>query len=556
MKRKLFNLSLIALAGLLVSACSSPEKMVDAANLVQKKCEPVVLEAKANVIDARYTLTFPEKYFHPKAILEVVPVLMYDGGEETGASKWLQGEDVTDNYTVVPKTGGSVAQVIQFDYKPGMEKAVFELRVKLHYKGKAVPFALPFKMADGTNTTYMLVEKMGAPIFAVDAFQKTYVEEREARILYPINSATIRQSELTKEEVKSLEAFLTEVKNDPKKEAKATSIVAYSSPEGPTTLNEKLSTNRGKAAKDALARSMRRMNNQTPVEVSSVSEDWDGFRELVSGSSIADRELILRVLSMYSDPVVREREIKNMSKVYQILADKILPDLRRARIIAQADVTNYSNSELNALVAGNNLDELDIEALLYAASIENDLSTKIMIYNKAAQKFNDWRAYNNLACAYLAQDNNIADAKAAMSKIVIVNEITKNNNGVIALREGRMDDAAKLFGEASSFAQARQNLGIVLILNGHYTEAAKQLESAGNFNEALANVLVNNNNKASDILKNLSSGKARYLNAVIAAREGNSVKVAIELQGAYSSDSALRTRAQKDIEFAKVPSSI
>ena len=556
MKKKLFHFALIALLGLLVSACSSPEKMIDAANLVEKKCEPAVLEVKANVIDARYTLIFPEKYFHPKAVVEVIPVLLYDGGEEVGASKWLQGENINDNYTVIAKTGGSVSQVVQFKYKEGMERATFQLQLKLHYKNKALPFTAPLKMADGTNTTYMLVEKEGTTIYAVDSYQKTYTEEREAQIHYLVNSAVVRPSELTKEEVKSLEAFISDITKDPKKEAKETKIIAYASPEGPTKINENLSTNRGKTAKDALAKAMKKMKSETPIEVASVSEDWDGFRELVSESNIPDRDLILRVLSMYDDPIIREREIRNMSKVYQILADKVLPGLRRAHIVSRAEVINFSNTELNSIVAQNNLDELDAEALLYAATLENDLSTKILIYNKAAQKFNDWRAYNNLACAYLAQNNNIADAKAAMAKITIPNEITKNNNGVIALREGRMDDAAKLFGEATSFAQARENMGIIHILNGKYTDAAGIMANTNSFNAALANVLISNYDNATNILTNLDSGKAHYLNAVIAARNGNGAKIAMELRNAYNNDASLKSRALKDIEFAKFPGSI
>jgi hypothetical protein len=550
MRKSFIVLGIAALLGVLGAACSNPNKMLEAASQVQVKCEPSVLEARADIIEARYTVSFPAKFFHPKAIVEIMPVLVYEGGEEAATSKWLQGENVTENYTVIPKTGGDATQAVQFTWKPGMETARLELRATLQYKGRTTAFPTPFKLADGTIVTYKLVDTDGVAVLAPDAYQKVYTETREAQIKYVINSAVVRPSELSRTDIKALESFLAEAEQDTRKQAKGTDIIAYASPDGPLDLNTGLSSNRGKTAKDALTKATRKVKNQGTVNVSSIAEDWDGFRELVAGSSVPDKELILRVLSMYTDPIVREREIKNMSKVYQILADKVLPELRRARLVAQVDVSNYTDEELVELVHQNNLEALDIEALLYAATLVSDNAAKITVYGKAAQKFNDWRAYNNLAYVYLAEART-SDAKTALANIKEENDIVKTNNGVVALREGRIQDAERLLISIAT-PQARENMGAIAILKGSYTDAVTKLANTGSFNEALASVLVKNYDKASNILKNLDSAKAHYLNAVIAARNGNASQVAAELQRAYAQDALLKARAQADVEFAKV----
>jgi outer membrane protein OmpA-like peptidoglycan-associated protein len=555
MKKSWFNLSMVVSVGLLVSACSNPSKMIDAADQVQKNCEPQVLEAKADVIDARYTLTFPAKYFHKKAVLEVIPVLVYDGGEETGASKWLQGESVNSNYTTIPLTGGSASQAVQFKYKEGMQSAHLDLRVKLHYKNKATDFPTPFKIADGTIVTYKLVDTDGLAALAPNGYQQTFTETKEAQIKYQIQSAAVRSAELSKADIKALKTFLDEANKNERKQIAGTNIVAYASPDGPEQLNTKLSADRGKTAKSALDNATKKIKDKGAVNISNISEDWDGFRELVSNSTIQDKDLILRVLSMYNDPVVREREIKNMSKVYQVLADKVLPELRRALLVANVTVQNYTDQELSDLVAQNNVEGLDVEALLYAATLVTDPAVKASLYGKAAEKFGDWRAYNNLAYVYLSEGN-VAGAKATLAKITAASDIVKNNNGVIALREGRVDDASKLFTEAGRQPEAIQNLAAVAILKGNYPDAVSKSARSNSFNEALANVLVKDYIKASNILKDITSAKASYLKAVIAARNGNGSQVATELKDAYAKDASLKTRAQKDIEFAKFPGNI
>ena len=232
-----------------------------------------------------------------------------------------------------------------------------------------------------------------------------------------------------------------------------------------------------------------------------------------------------------------------------------MPELRRASLVTNVTVQNYTDQELSDFVAQNNVEGLDVEALLYAATLVTDNATKVSLYDKAAEKFGDWRAYNNLAYVYLS-DGKLANAKAALAKITTTNDIVKNNNGAVALREGRIDDAAKLFTEAGRLPAATQNAAVIAILKGNYPEAVSKLASTSSFNAALANVLVQDYNKASNILKNVTTAKASYLKAVIAARNGNGSQVASELKDAYAKDASLKARAQKDIEFAKFQSNI
>jgi hypothetical protein len=380
-------------------------------------------------------------------------------------------------------------------------------------------------------------------------------QTKEAQIKYLVNSAAVRPAEFSKQEVKELRDFLAAVDTDPRKEAKGLTITSAASPEGPEKINTPLSANRGKTAQSAINNLTRKVKAKAPVNLNSIGEDWEGFRGLVAASDLKDKDLILRVLSMYSDAVVREREIKNMSNVYTILKDKVLPDLRRSRLVAQVDWNNYTDSELVEFVNAGNVEGLDVEGLLYAATLIADNNTKVDLYTKAAEKFNDYRAYNNLAYVHLLT-NNVSAAKTALSKASNQNDaVVKNNVGVVALREGRTADAAKAFAESNN-TEARYNLGITAVLNGNYTDALSRFNGSNSFNEALANVLTGNVDKASSILAKLNDGSSEYLKAVVAARKGNCSEVGASLKNAYAKTPALKQRAAKDIEFAKCKDSI
>lgn len=550
--KKIFNVLMIAAAGLFITtSCGSPKKMAESAEEVSVSSNPQVLEVIAGNIKADVTVTFPEDFFHPKAIVEVVPVLVYNGGEVALDPVMLQGEDVTENYETVPEIGGTVKKTFEFEYAEGMENSHLDLRMTVIHKDKRIPFTAPYKVADGANTTYMLVKTDGSLAYAPDAYQAIIPEQNEAQILYLINSATVRPSQLKSDEIKAFQEFLASIKADERRELVSTDIVAYASPDGKEDFNAELSARRAKTASDAFNKKINAKDIaiETTVNTTNVDEDWDGFKALVSNSSIEDKDLILRVLEMYSDPAVREREIKNMSQVYTVLKKDILPELRRARFIANVEFTNYSNDELVALV-NDNIEILDEEALLRAGSLLEDANQKVTVYQKAIEKFNSDRAKINLGVAYLALGKT-AEADKALAGVSDKNNTYYNNTaGVVALRNGNNDAAVAAF-KKSGLKEAQYNLAVVDILNGNYADAAAKLNGAGSFNEALSDILTNDLASASKVLGNATCQCKNYLKAIIAARQGNvdAAKAALEIA---SKDEALAARAENDIEFAKI----
>ena len=534
-----------AVLGIAAVACSSPKKMAEQAENVVVKSDPAVLEVVAGKIEASVAVTYPADYFHPKAILEVTPVIVYEGGEAKMAPFYFQGEKVTDNYEVVPSSGATITKKVSFDYVPGMEKSYLELRGVVKYGKKTVDLPTK-KVADGANTTYMLVCKDGKVDYKADNYQEIIKQTAEGQVLYTINSANVRDSQLKSESVKNFLAALEEIKANERKTITSTDVVAYASPDGGEKLNTKLSDNRSKTAEKAFSKVTKKNKVDAPVNVQSIGQDWEGFKELVAQSDIEDKDLIIRVLSMYSDPAVREQEIKNMSMVYKTLAKEVLPELRRARFIANVEFTNYSADELLSLIE-ENIDVLDEEALLRAASLVKDSKAKVKVYSKAVEKFNSARAQYNIAVVYL-NDKDLKNAKAALAKVSEKDADWQNAMGVVALREGKNADAAKYFA-ASGNKTSKVNSAVLDILNGKYAEAAAKLEGGKCGNTALAYILTGKLDKAAAAIK-CDCPKGAYLKAIIAARQGKAADVKANLKKA-SECKELAARAAKDIEFAQ-----
>ena len=299
---------------------------------------------------------------------------------------------------MVPSDGGTVAERVRFAYQEGMEDCYLELRGRVGYKGRYV-YLPTRKVADGANTTYMLVKQDGLVPFKADNYQEIISMTEEGQILYTINSSDVRSSQLSSQSIKDFQAALDEIAANERKTLAGTEIVAYASPDGGQRLNNTLSEKRAGSAEKAWSSVTGKRDAGDPV-VSSIGQDWEGFQELVSKSNIEDKDLILRVLSMYSDPAVRENEIKNMSEVYKELKGEVLPELRRARFIANVEFKNYTEDELKALL-NDNINVLDEEALLHVATLVDDLNKKVQIYNQAIDRFGSDRAQFNLGAAYL-----------------------------------------------------------------------------------------------------------------------------------------------------------
>ena len=541
--KKVIRFMLVAVLGIAAASCGSPEKMAEKAENVTVTCDPGILEVVGGEINATVSVTYPEGYFHPKAILEVTPVIVYEGGEQAMEPFMFQGEKVKDNYDVVPSDGTTITKNVDFTYVPGMEKCYLELRGVTRYKSKYTDLPTK-KVADGANTTYMLVCQKGKIDLKDDGYQEIIKETAEGRILYNINSAEVRNSQLTSQSIKDFQAALEEIKANERKTIMGTDIVAYASPDGKEKDNAKLSDKRSDTAEKAFDKMTKKNQIDAPVNVTSIAEDWEGFQELVAASDLEDRDLIIRVLSMYSDPAVREKEIRNMSAVYSALAKDVLPELRRARFIANVEYQNFSNEEILQLIE-ENIDILDATALMRAATLIEDNEQKAELYKKAAQKFDNKTAYYNLAVTYIKMDK-LGRAKSALDKC---DQDADWNNamGVIALREGEYAQANRYFAAAGN-ETAKENMAVIDVLNGNYKDAAAKLEGKKGYNAALVALL--NGNPAPAAALKCECPQAAYLRAVAAARQGNAAAVISNLDQAKKCDD-LAERALKDIEFAQ-----
>ena len=536
------------MALLALVSCNKVSNMADLADLVKVECNPEVLEVIADNIDADVTVTFPEKYFHKKAILEVTPVMKFDRQEVAGEPFVYQGEKVTENFKTVGVDGASITEHVHFPFVKGMEKSELVGRAVVKYKKKSWAFPEDIKIADGANTTYMLARKSGAYAPAADGYQEVIPEEVEAQILYLINSANVRSNQLTSESIKEYKDGVKDVMKDSRRTITGTDIIAYASPDGPQRRNEVLSSEREKSAKNAFKQVSKKLETGG-VSTQSIGEDWEGFKELVSNSNIEDKDLILRVLSMYSDPDVREREIKNMSSVYGTLAKDVLPELRRARFITNVEFQNYTPEELKQLVE-ENINVLDEEALLRSATLTDDDATKLDIYRHAINKYDSDRAKLNTACIYLDEGKE-EKAEAILKKVSDKTiEGLSNLRGVLALRNGDLRNAAEFFAKGED-ASSKANVGTLDILNGNYAAAVKKLAGTGDVNEPLAYILNGDLAKAASLLKDDKSELAAYERAIIAARQGKAAAAKAELAKIKESAELLK-KAVDDIEFAKI----
>lgn len=544
MKNNFIKSFIVAVSAFAMISCDSPSKMAELADQITFKCNPEVLEVVAGAIEADITVNFPAEFFHPKAIMEVTPVLVYQGGEVAYHPFIYQGEKITDNYRLVSEDGAQIREKVAFKYVPGMEKSHLELRGKVLYKDKVYNVAEAFKIADGANTTYMLVNTDGVAKLAKDNYQEVITENEEAQIHFLVNSAQVRNSELKSQDLKDYKETLAALEGDARRTIVGTDVVSYASPEGSEKFNNKLSDKRGENASKALSKFMKGVD-AGEISVKSIGEDWEGFQDMVAKSDLEDKDLIIRVLSMYSDPNVREREIRNMSNVYKTLADDVLPQLRRSRFITSVEYTNYTPEEL-AKIVEENIDILDEEAILRAAALTKDNKDKIDLYAEAIKKFNSDRAKYNSAVVYL-EEGKVEKAADVLAKVENQDADYNNVKGIVAMRQGNLEEAAKYL-KAANTPEAKANLAAIDILNGDYYEAATKLAGTGDENEALAYILTDQLGKASDALK-CKCPHSSYLKAIVAARKGDVDRAKAELENAGAE---YAKRAETDIEFAKV----
>lgn len=516
---------------------------------------PQVLEAVGGKVPATINGKFPEKYFKKKAVVEVTPVLKWNGGEAKGQSATFQGEKVEGNdQTISYKVGGNYTMRTSFDYVPEMAKSELwlEFKAKIGKKEITIPAV---KVADGVISTSELVNNTlgnANPALGEDAFQRIIKEKHDANIMFLIQQANIRSSEL-----KVGKAFNEEVANVNAAENKKINnieVMAYASPDGGEELNTTLAENRESNTQKMLNKNLKKSKLDVAVDAKYTTQDWEGFQELVSKSNIQDKELILRVLSMYQDPAQREQEIKNISSVYKTLADEILPQLRRSRLTLNYEIIGKSDEEI-ANLASSKPAELNIEELLYAATLTNDPAKKEAIYTQATKQFpSDYRAYNNLGkLAYQAGDVNKAESYLKKAESINATPEVNMNLGLVALIKGDKAAAEAYFGKAAGTKELGESMGNLYIAQGQYERAVNSFGDAKTNSAALAQILAKDYNKAKNTLANVERPDAYtdYLMAVLGARTNNASMVTSSLKSAVAKDASLAKKAATDLEFAK-----
>ena len=549
MKKSLFLVSVIAVA--MLTSCGKTLPQPEQVNV-----NPNPLTVVGNKVNADITGTFPVKTFNKKGILTVTPVLKFDGRELVGTPVTYVGEKVKENGTVVRyKDGGKYRQSVSFDYDPAMSQSELYLRfnAKVGKKEIEVP---EIKVADGLIETAKLAEaEDNETVLTTDKFQRIIQEMQEADIKFLIQQATLRSSETGSQEMKDLKAAIKDANDDENKAINKLEVSGYASPDGGMDLNTKLAEQRQANAQKFLQQQMKKDKVSAEIESNITAEDWEGFQLAMEESNIQDKDLVLRVLNMYSDPEEREAQIKNLSNVYKTIADEILPALRRSRLILTTDLIGKSDEEI-ARLAKEDPSQLDVEELLYAATLTEDNAEKKAIYEKVVAQFNDYRGYNNLGMLYF-DEGNIAEARRQYNKAL---ELEPNNPDVhynaalAAMADNDLDKAEEHLGKAAGTSgDLKAAQGTYYTMKGDYKAAKEAYGNSATNNAAVQQILDEDYAGARQTLNNVKepNGTTAYLLAVVGARTNDRDAVYSNLKVAVERDADLKAKAQKDIEFAK-----
>lgn len=574
--KNLFKLSVVLVAASLAfSSCNCFKKMAKHQDEVNVTCAPEILALNNGVVAADVTVTFPVEYFNAKAVLKVTPVLVFEGGEVAGTTKYFQGSKVDDNYTVVDKNnGGNYTLHVEFPYDTRMAQSMLQLRAEIKCpKGKCKEFtlvnlnngALPTKeqaavlagddeaakaalakefgltVAYGVNTLQQDLKYSDLMAPMANNYKKVTTVVDKTDLLYAINSSKVTKKN---EEKADLEAFKANVDeqlgND--RISQSIAVKGYASPDGPVKFNDKLSQARSESGKKVVAKLLK--DSGLDVDAAAYGEDWDGFKELVEKSDIKDKDLILQVLKMYNSPAEREAQIKNLSSVFNELKTEVLPELRRSQIINTSDIQGKTDAEIMAFVNNKQYDQLTNEELLYAAeSLTDDVNVQIAVLEYTAKTYNDARAYNNLGIAQEKAGEKAAALKSFEKAAELGNTTPELNKNLVLANLSNGNTA-----EAKKYAQAAdaQSKAALAAAQGDYKSAANGLEG---YNAAIAQVMNNDLAGAKKSIAKDNSAEADYLRAVIAVKEGDLTAAEAQLKSAISKNPKLADKAAKDVNL-------
>ena len=558
--KNLFKMTLVLVAAALtMTGCDCFKKMAKNSSDVTITCTPDVLVLNHGKVAADVTAEIPAKYFDKKASLKVTPALVYEGGVTKGNTIVLQGEKVADNGLLVKKGEKlSIKRHIEFDYKPEMQISSLVLIVEVKCKsGKCKEFTLVnantgevigantkltpaeygLTIAKGINTLQADLDYSEAMQNAANNYKRVTTVVTKADIVYQINSSRVCKKAVATEELKSLKSGVEANKTN-ERVAQSLYVNGYASPDGPEKFNDKLSEKRSKSGLKAVEKLL--ADAGLNIDAAAYGEDWEGFKAAVAASNIADKDLILQVLNMYSSSAEREKEIKNMSAVFKALKTDVLPQLRRAQVVNSADVTGWSDEEMLAIINDGKISTLKLEELLHIATVSEAVAEAALI---EATKSGDARAWNNLGLVY-AKAGNYAKAIECLNKAKNGAEAELNNNyALIYAAEGNVAKAESYAANASAETKA-----LVAAAKGDYATAAQTLKSG--YNAAIINLQNGNLSAAKQCIASDMSAKADYLRAVIACKEGDIKGAKAQLNSAVSKDASLKAKAEKDINLA------
>ena len=575
--KNLFKLSaVLAVVVLTMSSCNCFKKMAKNQDEVNITCTPEVLVLNNGKVDADITVTFPTKYFNAKAVLKVTPVIVFEGGEVAGTTQYFQGSKVDNNYTVIDKkNGGQYTMTVSFPYDERMACSELQLRAEIKCpKGKCKEFTLvnlnnganPTKeeaailaaggaeadaikrafgltVAQGVNTLQRDLDFASAMQPMASGYKNVITEVTKANYVYAINSSRLTKKAQSSDELTAFQQKASEQKDNDRIKQNIY-VNGYASPDGPEKFNDKLSAARSQSGKKAAEKLLEEIG--LSLDAASYGEDWEGFKELVAASDIADKELILSVLNSYSSSSEREEQIKNMSQVFGALKKDILPQLRRAQLVNSSDITGKTDDEMAALVRAGKFAELDEKEMLHIASTGKlTLNEEVAVLEVAANNYKSAAAYNNLGVAYAeaGEGAKAAEAFAAAVKAGGNASEINNNLALVNLMNGNTEAAKAYTANASKEAKA-----LAAAAEGNYAQAQSQLEG---YNAAVAATMNADYTAAKQFIANDASADADYLRAVIATKQGDMATATAELKSAIAKDASYAERCKKDVNLRK-----
>ena len=544
------------LAAVLLAGCSLP-KMIKTIEDVKLEVNPSPVVLQGDEVSIDITGNFPPKYFAKKVTVEATPVLVWDGGEAAFETVKFQGIDAAGNGTVVSwENGKSISYMAKVPYEAAMkDNARLELRMSGAQGDKTGDFPA-VELSLGVMATQDLVQPDEQFVIAPDNFQRVMTYVQDLTFNYNYQSSAVKRAEYNDEDWKAAKDLMALAASADSVNVVGVATSSYASPEGEINLNEDLAMKRANSANKAVSRELARKKidlDEAALRAMPKGEDWEGFKKAMRASEIADKDLILRVLEMYSDKNKREEEIKNIAKTYSEIEERILPDLRRAQVAITYTVSGYTDEELVDM-SKNNADMLTVEELLFAATLFDDLNDQLEVYqNTTRVHADDFRGHNNVGVTLMAMGRmkQAGDAFGAAQTLNSGNGTVQNNVGALARQNGDMDAAETAYGKASGSPELSYNKGVLAIAQGNYGRAISSMGNNTTLNLALAKILNDDANGARTTLENSGddSAMASYMLAICAARLKDNAGVKKNIDAALAKDPTLRARAQNDLEF-------